>query len=193
MALAFLCAAGAPLVGALNSEWSFDTAENDIHPDITTGWTIEEVDTAYPGYNEPTLTILAFSIGLQILVELSSWVQWFLSTKVILLLHPHIMTIYLTHGFVMWTWGAWVCLALGETGVVPYWANLLITLITTYALIFLLAYILTPLMEVPVQAVMRNMDRWTKEEPQPKRQTTAPFGKEIVLGRHAEESPAGES
>jgi len=73
-------------------------------------------------------------------------VQKFLSLKVILLLHPHIMTIYLTHGFVMWTWGSWVAVALNDAGV-PYWANLLVTLTTTYAMIFALASVLTPLIE----------------------------------------------
>ncbi|KAH9828472.1 Glycosyl hydrolases family 16 [Teratosphaeria destructans] len=168
---AFICAAGTPLVGALNSDWSFDTVENGIHPDFGTGRPIMADGPEYPNYNEPTLTILLFSIGLQILVELSTVVQWLLSTKVILLLHPHIMTIYLTHGFVMWTWGAWVSLALNNAGV-PYWANLLINLVATYAVIFLLASILTPLIEFPTQALMRNLDRWMKEEPRPKRRTT---------------------
>lgn len=35
------------------------------------------------------------------------------------------MTIYLIHGFVMWTWGAWVAIALNPAGV-PYWVNLII-------------------------------------------------------------------
>lgn len=151
-----------------------------------------DVEPVYPGYNEPTLTILLFSIGLQILVELSSYVQKFLSWKVILWLHPHIMTVYLTHGFVMWTWGAWCAVALNSAGV-PYWAVLLVTFVTTYALIFLLATVLTPLIEFPTQAVMRNLDRWTKDEPVPKRSTTAPFPKNMVLGRHGGDHPIGES
>ncbi|KAF2772416.1 hypothetical protein EJ03DRAFT_372162 [Teratosphaeria nubilosa] len=192
MAGACICAAGTPLVGAFNSKWSFETRENGIHPDFGTGRPIMTISPEYPNYNEPTLTILLFSIGLQILVELSTVVQWLLSTKFILLLHPHIMTIYLTHGFVMWTWGAWVSLALNNAGL-PYWANLLITLVATYAVIFLLASILTPLIEFPTQAFMRNLDRWMKEEPKPKRLTTAPFGKQIVLNRHGEGAPTSES
>ena len=90
-----MCAAGAPLISVFNQEWSFDTFENSMHPDFPTGKPIMNVKSVYPNYNEPTLTILLFSIGLQILVELSPLVQKFLSLKVILWLHPHIMTVYL--------------------------------------------------------------------------------------------------
>ncbi|GAB7365589.1 hypothetical protein MBLNU230_g6660t1 [Neophaeotheca triangularis] len=180
---AFIGAAGAPILTIFNQTWSFNTAENSIHPDFDTGKPIAELGAVYPGYNEPTLAIMIFSIGLQMLVELTSSLQWFLSLKPILWLHPHIMTIYLTHGFVMWSWGAWVCVQLAETGNVPYWANLIITLVTTYAWIFILARVLTPLMEFPTQAFMRNLDRWTRDEPLPKRMTIAPFGKELVVKR----------
>lgn len=189
---AFICAFGAPAVGAFNQQWSFDTVENGVHPDFSSGRPIMEVGPVYPGYNEPTLSILLFSIGLQILVELSTWVQAFLSLKVILWLHPHIMTVYLTHGFVMWTWGAWCAIALNSAGV-PYWAVLLVTLITTYALIFLLASVLTPLIEFPTQALMRDLDRWVKDEPVKKRETTAPFSKDLVVKRHGHDSVEGEA
>lgn len=192
MSVAFLGAAGAPLIAIFNQTWSFSTAENGVHPDFPTGRPIMEVDPAYPDYNEPTLAILIFSIGLQILVELSTCFQWFLSLKVILWLHPHIMTVYLTHGFVMWTWGAWCAIALNDAGV-PYWGNLLVTLVTTYAIIFLLATILTPLIEFPTQALMRNLDRWTKDEPVPKRSTIAPFNKSLVVNRQVTEHASGES
>jgi len=188
---AFVCVGGAPLITVFTNSWSFDTAENGVHPDFPTGKPIMDIGSVYPNYNEPTFSILAFSIGLQILVELSSWVQKFLSLKVILLLHPHIMTIYLTHGFVMWTWGAWICCALSTAGV-PYWANLIVTLITTYAVIFLLASIMTPLIEKPTQGLMRNLDRWSKDEPVPKRNTLAPFPKELVIDRQGSGQVAGE-
>lgn len=189
---ALLLAAGAPLVAIFDQTWSFPTAENSIHPDFVTGQPIMEIDAAYPDYYEPTLAILVFSIGLQILVELSTWFQKFLSLKLVLWLHPHIMTIYLTHGFVMWTWGAWCALVLNGAGL-PYWGNLLVTLVTTYSWIFLLASVLTPLLEFPTQALMRNIDRWTKEEPVPKRSTIAPFRKELVVNRNGAEHGAGES
>lgn len=187
MTFAFICAAGSPLAAVFSSDWSFNTAENSIHPDLTTGRPIREERPLYPNYNEPDLVTLTFSIGLQILVELSTSVQWFLSTKLVLLMHPHIMTVYLTHGFVMWTWGAFIAVQLNQWGA-PYWANLLVTLITTYGFIFGLASVLTPLIDFPTQALMRNIDRWMKDEPRKKRRTTAPFTKAIVVDRHKVES-----
>ncbi|KAK6389487.1 hypothetical protein LTR65_006658 [Meristemomyces frigidus] len=189
---AFVGATCAPLASVFAQTWTFNTFENSLHPDFASGKPIMEVKSVYPGYNEPTLTIIAFSIGLQILVELSPLVQKFLSMKMILWLHPHIMTVYLTHGFVMWTWGAWCAIALSSAGV-PYWAVLLVTLVTTYTLIFALATVLSPAIDVPTQALMRTLDRWTKDEPVPKRRTTAPFSKDIVVNRQCGDQAVGES
>ena len=89
----------------------------------------------------------------------------------------------------MWTWGAWCAIALSEAGV-PYWANLLVTLVTTYIFIFLLATVLTPLMDLPTHAVMRTLDRWTRDEPTAKRETTAPFSRDLVRDRNDMSPPA---
>jgi peptidoglycan/LPS O-acetylase OafA/YrhL len=192
LAVAIMCAGGATLFGVFNQRYSFIAAENSIHPDQTTGKPLMTEGIVYPDYFEPTLAILLFSVGLQTVVELSTWVQAFLSLRFFVFLNPMVYCIYLTHGFVMWTWGAWVCLACNSAGM-PYWANLLVTLVTTYIMILLLAWILTPLLEFPTQALMRNIDRWTKEEPRPKRPTTAPFSKDIVLNRKDNESAAVEA
>jgi len=192
LAAASACVIGSTLFSVFNPQWSFDTAENSIHPDHTTGKPIVALRDAYPDYHEPTLAILLFSVGLQTAVELSTWVQAFLSLRFFVFLNPMIFCIYLTHGFVMWTWGAWVALACNAAGM-PYWANLLVTLVTTYALILLLAWVMTPLLEFPTQALMRNIDRWTKEEPQAKRPTTAPFSKDLVLNRKNKETAPGEA
>lgn len=90
-----------PLVLLFNSDiyyWSFMAWENAIHPNQFTGRpifeTIPSIWVAYPNYNEPSLAVLTFSVGLQVIVELSTWVQKALSIKLITFFHPHIMTIY---------------------------------------------------------------------------------------------------
>lgn len=90
-----------PLVLLFNSDvyyWSFMAWENAIHPDPTTGRPIFEhipsIWWAYPNYNAPSLAVLSFSVGLQVIVELSTWVQKALSIKLVTFFHPHIMTIY---------------------------------------------------------------------------------------------------
>lgn len=192
LVIASSLALGATLTSVFDQRWSFNTYENSIHPDHTTGKPIITLQAVCPDYDTPTLALLLFSIGLQVVVELSTWVQAFRSLRFFIFLNPMIYTIYLTHGFVMWTWGAWVSLACNSAGM-PYWANLLVTLVTTYALILLLALILTPLLDFPTQALMRNIDRWTKEEPMPKKPTTAPFSKDLVLNRKGKESATGEA
>jgi hypothetical protein len=188
-----VCAGGASLFGIFNPEWSFFIVENGIHPDVTTGKPIMNTNgPAYPDYTVPTLALLIFSIGLQTVVELSTWVQAFLSLKLFTFLNPMIYCIYLTHGFVFWTWGAWVALACNSTGM-PYYCTLIITLVTSYTLILLLGMFLSPLLEFPTQALMRNIERWATVEPQPKRPTTAPFSKDLVLNRKIKESEHGDA
>lgn len=72
--------------------------ENGIHPDPSTGRPLFELTkdlySLYPAYNAPNLAVLTFSIGLQIVVELSKTVQWCLSAPFITFFHPHIMTVY---------------------------------------------------------------------------------------------------
>lgn len=191
--IAGICAGGSSLFGIFNPQWSFFIVENGIHPDVTTGKPIMNTnEPAYPDYTVPTLALLIFSIGLQTVVELSTWVQAFLSLKFFTFLNPMIYCIYLTHGFVFWTWGAWIALTCSSTGM-PYYCTLLITMVTSYTLILLLAMCLSPLLEFPTQALMRNVERWATVEPQAKRPTTAPFSKDLVLNRKIKESEHGDA
>jgi hypothetical protein len=124
--------------------------------------------------------VLVFSATLQIIVELSTTVQWLLSAKVITALHPHIMTVYLMHGFVFWTLGSWLAVTLAKINT-PYWALLIAVALVCYTVIFFAATVVTPLIETTTQAAMKNIWRWATEDPVPHRQTTAPFGKALVL------------
>ncbi|KAF2717264.1 glycoside hydrolase family 16 protein [Polychaeton citri CBS 116435] len=187
-----LLALATPLIMVWSHQFNWQMKENSIHPDQATGQPIVLVDgNTYPDYFIPTLAHVTFAISLQIIVEMSKWVQAFLSLKVVLWIHPHIMTIYLTHGFIFWSWGAWVCVTLHSAGI-PYWANLIITALTSYTVIAMVAKILTPWIEFITRATLRNVWRWASEAPIPKRQTTAPFNKELILNRQAEPEQKGE-
>jgi hypothetical protein len=98
---AFLITGATPLVLLFNSNFfyfPFMSWENGIHPDPNTGLPLiqiaENVYNLYPDYFNPSLAVLTFSIGLQVMVELSTWIQWVLSLPVVTFFHPHIMTIY---------------------------------------------------------------------------------------------------
>lgn len=101
LTFAFLITAATPLVLLFNSSifyFSFMSWEGGIHPDSITGRplfeTLPSIYYAYPDYFAPNLAILTFSVGLQVIVELSTWMQKALSIKLITFFHPHIMTIY---------------------------------------------------------------------------------------------------
>lgn len=94
------------------------------------------------------------------------------------------MTIYLTHGFVFWSLGAWLAVTLG-TMCVPYWALLLIVAVVCYSVILAFVFITSPLVEFATQAAMPNVSRKATEAPVPHRTATALFDKNLVLDRHA--------
>ena len=189
LTMAFLIAGATPLVLLFNTavyDFSFMSWENGIHPDTVTGrpifTTVPVIFDAYPNYNLPSLAILTFSISLQMIVELSTWVQWFLSLKCFTLLHPHIMTIYLVHGLIFWSLGSCLAVAFGSIGL-PYEVVLLLTGLICYAVILTTAVILSPLIEFMTQAAMKHIWRWATEEPVPHRNTTAPFTKAMIIDR----------
>jgi len=80
---------------------SFMALERGIHPDADTGLSIGQTQrSGYPLYFEPRFNTLLFAATFQLIVELSTWVQKLLSLKVLIWIFPHIMTVYLIHGFI---------------------------------------------------------------------------------------------
>ncbi|ERF73968.1 hypothetical protein EPUS_05392 [Endocarpon pusillum Z07020] len=159
------------------------SSERGWHPDHETGLPVAQTPRAgYPNYYEPRLNTLIFAGALQVIVELSAWVQWFLSLPVFTWLFPHIMTIYLIHGFVFWSLGAWLCVTLAVRGV-PYWGNMLTVVIVSYSVLMLAAVLLTIITERPAQSVCRNMWRWASEEPIAKLSTLFPYPKDQFSNR----------
>lgn len=89
------------------------------------------------------------------------------------------------HGFVFWSLGSYVAVALSDLSL-PYWAVLLIVALVCYAVIFILTVIITPLIEFATKGATKNIWRWATETPVPHRNTTAPFTKALVLDREEE-------
>jgi hypothetical protein len=197
--LASVMVLGTPCVLLFNAGifyYSLMAYENGIHPDPSTGLpiikTVSTAAYAYPEYYAPSLAVLTFSVSLQVLVEMSTWVQWFLSRKMFTILHPHIMTIFLVHGLVFWSLGAWIAVALGTMGV-PYWAVLLVVAMVCYSVILGMAFMMSPLIEFVTQATMRNLHRWGTEDDVPHLATTSPFDKGILVQEPANCSGTGAS
>jgi hypothetical protein len=160
------------------------TRERNIHPNVSTGAPQGEVESMYPAYFEPRLNTILFAGAVQMMTELSTSFQWFLSMKVWIVLFPHTFTIYLIHGFVFWSFGAWLCVTLASMDILPYWAICLILFVCCYTVIGLAAFCITPFSEGTALALCRNCWRWANEEPVPHRKTLEPFRKDLFLTRN---------
>ncbi|KAG9950039.1 hypothetical protein KCU85_g3805, partial [Aureobasidium melanogenum] len=164
------------------------TRERDIHPNLATGERQGQVASEYPAYFEPRLNTILFAGAVQMMTELSTSFQWFLSLKPWQLLFPHTFTIYLIHGFVFWSFGSWLCVTLASTEVLPYWAICLILFVCCYTVIGLAVVCITPFSEGAAMALCRNCWRWASEEPVPHRKTLQPFPKDLFLNRNSTEA-----
>lgn len=166
-------------------EFNFATAEHDIHPDEATGEALLHTDNAgYPPYYTPRLNGLLFAGGMQAVVELSTCVQWLLSTPPLLVLFPHIFTIYLLHGLVFWSWGSWLMIFLAERGF-SYGINVAIVGVTSYAVLFLSLPIVTPIIEALGKDITALVWMTAQEKSPPRRRTLFPFPEDLFQSREA--------
>ncbi|THZ21490.1 hypothetical protein D6C89_06613 [Aureobasidium pullulans] len=169
------------------------SSERNIHPDIYTGQKLgDTIRGGYPLYFEPRLNTLTFSIAMQLLVETSTWFQAFLSMKIWQPIFPHAFTIYLIHGFIWWTLGAYMVVLIGSSGI-PYWATLLSTAIVCYFTLALTVLALSFMTETITAACCRNIARWAMEPVVPKQPTLEPFPRNLFLDRTAESAAAAEA
>ncbi|KAF3044724.1 hypothetical protein E8E12_009792 [Didymella heteroderae] len=166
-------------------EFNFATAENNIHPDEATGEALlNTVNAGYPSYYSPRLNGLLFAGGMQAIVELSTCIQWLLSTPPLLVLFPHIFTIYLVHGLVFWSWGSWLMVFLAERGF-TYGVNVAIVGVTSYVVLFLSLPIVTPVIEALGKDITALVWMTAQEKSPPRRRTLFPFPEDLFQGREA--------
>jgi hypothetical protein len=158
----------------------FNVAELDVHPDILTGLPIQQTPRAGSvEYYVPRVNGLVFSIAAQGIVELSPFIQKVFSSKVILWAFPHVYTIYLIHGFVFWSLGAWLCVMLSAMGL-PYWANLLVVGLACYTVIILSLPLMTPVVEALGINIVKHIWRNAYEQPPKRRATLFPFPGDLL-------------
>ncbi|KAF1358095.1 hypothetical protein EJ07DRAFT_126129 [Lizonia empirigonia] len=191
---AWLCVAVGFAVNLLPNwmEFNFATAEHDIHPDEATGEPLLNTDNAgYPPYYSPRLNGLLFAGGMQAIVELSTCVQWLLSTPPLLVLFPHIFTIYLLHGLVFWSWGSWLLVFLAERGF-SYGINVAIVGVTSYAVLFLSLPIVTPVIEALGKDITALVWMNAQEKSPPRRKTLFPFPDDLFQGREVNGEAKGD-
>ena len=186
--LLLLCvsfAIAGPTLDLLTSRSGIDYAayEYGIHPNSTSGLPISEAGRGVsPMFFVPRLNGLVFAVGLQAAVELSPAIQKMLSFKPLMLTFPHILTIYLLHGFIFWTFGSWLCIFLAVRGL-SYGSNILIVALCSYTVLAITAPLVTPVLDCLGKTSTIDIWRQAREEPAPRHPTLHPFPKDLFLGR----------
>ncbi|KAF2474973.1 uncharacterized protein BDR25DRAFT_332220 [Lindgomyces ingoldianus] len=165
------------------SDFNFVIYENNIHPDDSTGEAIWNTENAgYPAYYVPRFNGLLFAVGMQAIVEISPAVQSVLSLRFLLVLFPHIFTIYLLHGLVFWSWGSWLMIFLADRNF-TYGTNVTIVGITSYVLLFLILPIVTPIVEALGKDITTLVWMSAVEKSPPRRRTLFPFPDDLFSRR----------
>ncbi|KAF2031722.1 hypothetical protein EK21DRAFT_87759 [Setomelanomma holmii] len=166
-----------------DTTFNFATAEHNLHSDPSTGEPMLNTDSAgYPAYYTPRLNGLLFAGGMQAVVELSAAVQWLLSTPPLLILFPHIFTIYLLHGLVFWTWGSWLLVFLSDRGF-SYNIAVAVVGVTSYAVLALCLPIVTPILEALGKDITALVWMTAREKSPLRRGTLFPFPQDLFTGR----------
>ncbi|KAF7939073.1 uncharacterized protein EAE98_001409 [Botrytis deweyae] len=160
--------------------YSIIAKETLIHPDPSTGLpatiTHNSGYPGYPGYWVPHFNGLIFCTAIQCLASISPLVQSFLSAKHLMLLFPHVFSMYLFHGMIFWSLGAWVCLTLNN--ILPYWAVLIVTAVVCYTVLFLSLPMLSLIAGLFGKGLAGDIKRDSREEPLKGRPTLTPFGRD---------------
>lgn len=164
-------------------DYNFATYEHNIHPDPNSGEPIWKTDSAgYPPYYVPRLNGLLFAGGMQAVVELSPAIQWVLSLPPLLVLFPHIFTIYLMHGLVFWSWGSWLMVFIADRGF-SYGLNVAVVGVTSYILLFAALPIVTPVIEALGKDITALVWMTAIEKSPPRRRTLFPFPDDLFARR----------
>ncbi|RAL61801.1 hypothetical protein DID88_002864 [Monilinia fructigena] len=160
--------------------YSVISKETLIHPDPTTGLPATITNNSgypgYPGYWIPHFNGLIFCAAIQCLASISPFVQSFLSAKHLMLIFPHVFSMYLFHGMIFWSLGAWVCITVNH--ILPYWAVLIVTAVVCYTALFLSLPALSLIAWLCGKGVAGHIKRDSIEEPLRSRPTLVPFGRD---------------
>lgn len=106
--------------------------EHGIHPDFANArphsWSPNRNSLEYV---DPRLFDFFFVIGFFLLCDLCSTFRAFFQLRFWSAFGRNAFSLYLLHGVVFWSWGAWLCLKMLASGI-PYWASILVVFITSY-------------------------------------------------------------
>lgn len=117
--------------------------EHGIHPDWPSSkpnaW---DPSTRSVDYTDPRFFDFLFVLGFFLLCDLCNSFRTFFQLRFWSAFGRNAFSLYLLHGVIFWSWGAWLCLALLKHDV-PYWAAVLVVFLTSYMWLALLCEMFT--------------------------------------------------
>ncbi|UZJ56719.1 hypothetical protein CBS101457_006039 [Exobasidium rhododendri] len=113
---------------------SFNSWEHGLLPDLTTSLPRVWEGRSGENYNDPRFSLFAMVVGIFVLCDLCKGFAGFFMLRWWGAIGRNAFSLYLLHGTIFWTWGAWLCLTLLNAGV-PYWATITIVFLTSYGLL----------------------------------------------------------
>lgn len=120
----------------------FNNWEHGILPDLGTSLPRVWEGQSSENYNDPRISLYAMVIGIFLLCDLSQAFAGFFMLRWWSAIGRNAFSLYLLHGIIFWTWGAWLCLALLDIGT-PYSVAVTIVFFTSYALLALFCELFT--------------------------------------------------
>lgn len=136
--------------------------EYGIHPDLISAKPIYQTPRwGYPEFQLPQVFSLFGAAGLLMLCDLSTGLQKVFNIKFLRVLGFYSYSVYLLHGLVFWSWGAWLTVRLGMAGI-PYWANQIIVFTTSYGVLTLACVLWAPFADVFMMKGSTALWRWAQ-------------------------------
>ncbi len=137
----------------------FSFWEHGILPNLHTAqprvWT-GDIDLTY---YDPRITIFCMVMGMYVLCDLCKQFSTFFLLRFWNFVGRNAFSLFLLHGTIFWTWGAFLTLQLLKVGV-AYWVTITIVFFTSYFILFLLCEIFTRTIDAMGVTASKAVWRW---------------------------------
>lgn len=134
--------------------------EHGILPDFTTAEPRVWVGDTLLSYWDPRFSLFCMVVGMFLLADLCAPFATFFMLRFWGAVGRNAFSLFLLHGTIFWSWGAWLCLQLLKVGT-PYWATVTIVFITSYSILAVMCELFTRTFDAWGVSVSKALWRYT--------------------------------
>lgn len=134
--------------------------EHGILPDFTSAQPRVWVGDTTLEYWDPRFSLFCMVIGMFLLADLCQPFATFFMLRFWGAVGRNAFSLFLLHGTIFWSWGAFLCLQLLKANV-PYWATVTIVFITSYAILAVMCELFTRSFDAWGVSVSKALWRYT--------------------------------